>query len=843
MTARTWFRKLFAHPAVPSVRRRRPRVETLEDRLVPASYHVTSLLDDGSPGTLRDAILQANANPGPDTIDFQVSGTITIDESSPLPAFTDAATTTVCGEITLDARDSGTVALVDAGASAAFSGLNLVNSDKASLGGILYNAGTLSLTDCTVSGGRNFYGAGIGNDGTLTLTDCTFSGNVGVLSGGGLYNSGTATLTGCVFSGNSAVGTSGKGGAIYNLGTLTVTDSTLTDNSAVDSGGAIANFGSLSLTNGTLVGNTAGLGGGVRNDGTMTLIHATLTGNAAGAGGGVSSAVSSPPGTTLMNTIVGGNTLADGVTPDDLAGDVSGTSSNNLIGPGGSGGLVNGVNGNIVVADAVDLGLGALGDNGGPTQTVALLPGSPAVNAGSSSPTVEVQGDPLAALSDPGFETPALSPGSFAYLPSGSPWTFAGSSGLASNGSAFNNPPAPPAGQLAFLQGGDSSISQVVNLAAGTYVIALSAGQRPGNQQTFQVKVDGAVVATLTPSGAVAFATYATSPFTVTAGAHTIQLVGLNPLGGDNTAFVDQIQILDPSQVGIINPPTTDQRGTARVGPADIGAYEFTDFSPSLVVTTLADEDDGTSDPRFGTGTSLREAINYANAHPGADTITFAVTGTIALGSELPALGDSVTIDGPGEDLLTISGVGGRALAGYYGPSEGPPFRVLTNYGTAVVEGLTLANGMSPQGGAIYNAGSLQLVNSTIRDCIAGDGLADTFWLTPTGYAATGEGAGIYNTGDLQVVNSTIADCTAAQMGGALYNLGTASLVDSTLSNDQTWAPNEDQDGGGIYNEGQAVADRLHGLGLCVPRRGGHLQRPRGPRRDRFHLHRRLGLW
>ena len=110
MTARTWFRKLFAHPAVPSVRRRRPRVETLEDRLVPASYHVTSLLDDGSPGTLRDAILQANANPGPDTIDFQVSGTITIDESSPLPAFTDAATTTVCGEITLDARDSGTVA-------------------------------------------------------------------------------------------------------------------------------------------------------------------------------------------------------------------------------------------------------------------------------------------------------------------------------------------------------------------------------------------------------------------------------------------------------------------------------------------------------------------------------------------------------------------------------------------------------------------------------------------------------------------------------------------------------------------------------------------------------------
>jgi len=47
--------------------RRRPRLEALEDRLVPAAYHVTSLGDDGSAGTLRDAITQANANPGPDT--------------------------------------------------------------------------------------------------------------------------------------------------------------------------------------------------------------------------------------------------------------------------------------------------------------------------------------------------------------------------------------------------------------------------------------------------------------------------------------------------------------------------------------------------------------------------------------------------------------------------------------------------------------------------------------------------------------------------------------------------------------------------------------------------------
>jgi len=66
MTSRSWLRSLLARPKSSPVRRR-PRLEALEDRLVPAAYHVTSLLDDGSAGTLRDAITQANANPGPDT--------------------------------------------------------------------------------------------------------------------------------------------------------------------------------------------------------------------------------------------------------------------------------------------------------------------------------------------------------------------------------------------------------------------------------------------------------------------------------------------------------------------------------------------------------------------------------------------------------------------------------------------------------------------------------------------------------------------------------------------------------------------------------------------------------
>ena len=66
MTSRSRLRSLFVRPKSSPVRRR-PRLEALEDRLVPAAYHVSSLLDDGSAGTLREAITQTNANPGPDT--------------------------------------------------------------------------------------------------------------------------------------------------------------------------------------------------------------------------------------------------------------------------------------------------------------------------------------------------------------------------------------------------------------------------------------------------------------------------------------------------------------------------------------------------------------------------------------------------------------------------------------------------------------------------------------------------------------------------------------------------------------------------------------------------------
>jgi hypothetical protein len=160
------------------------------------------------------------------------------------------------------------------------------------------------------------------------------------------------------------------------------------------------------------------------------------------------------------------------------------------------------------------------------------------------------------------------------------------------------------------LQGSGNSISQTVDLAAGSYAIAFSTAQRPGNQQTFEVLVDNAVVATVTPSSSN-FALYVTSSIALTAGSHTIEFVGLNPKGGDNTAFLGPISIYQPvSLLGPLQdnggptqtmalPPgspaiaagvpiagvTADQRGLLRPATPSLGAFEANPVSiPAVFV-------------------------------------------------------------------------------------------------------------------------------------------------------------------------------------------------------------------------------------------------------------------
>jgi hypothetical protein len=241
------------------------------------------------------------------------------------------------------------------------------------LGGGIFNSdqGTVTLVNSTLSGNTAEQGGGIDNQGTLIVINSTASSNLG--HGGGIAHLfGTATIINSTLSDNS-------GGGIFNgtqsPGTLTVVNSTVSGNTVE---GGIANGGPLTVINSTISGNSAVFGGGgIANDGPLTVINSTISRNSsASTGGGVKS--NDEYGTfNARNTIIAGNT-AQGDGPD-LSGALT-SQGHNLIGntQGGSGfdpsDLLN-----------VNAMLGPLQDNGGPTKTMALLPGSPALDAGDNT--------------------------------------------------------------------------------------------------------------------------------------------------------------------------------------------------------------------------------------------------------------------------------------------------------------------------------------------------------------------------------------------------------------------------------------------------------------------------
>jgi hypothetical protein len=152
---------------------------------------------------------------------------------------------------------------------------------------------------------------------------------------------------------------------------------------------------------------------------------------------------------------------------------------------------------------------------------------------------------PTPTAGDAGFEYPDTY-GGYTYNPapdSSNPWTFSGDSGVAGNGSGFTsgNPDAPEGSQVAFIQQASGDISQSVTFAAGTFTLTFSAAQRSGDDQDFQVLLDGTPIDTVTPAD-VSYADYTTPSFTVNAGSHTIEFQGLDTAGGDNTAFIDNVR-------------------------------------------------------------------------------------------------------------------------------------------------------------------------------------------------------------------------------------------------------------------------------------------------------------
>ena len=177
----------------------------------------------------------------------------------------------------------------------------------------------------------------------------------------------------------------GGGGILDGGGRVDITNSTISGNSAGNgSGGGIYTLGAMTIINSTISGNSAGsgTGGGITSGGSLHLTNSTVSGNSAGDGGGFHSINASQ--VILRNTIIAKNTAATGP-------DASGTVRSLgyiLIGDTSGAMILGATIGNQLNVDPL---LGPLQDNGGPTKTHALLPGSPAIDKGYSSGSVTDQ--------------------------------------------------------------------------------------------------------------------------------------------------------------------------------------------------------------------------------------------------------------------------------------------------------------------------------------------------------------------------------------------------------------------------------------------------------------------
>ena len=299
---------------------------------------VTSLADDGSPGTLRSTI--TSAAPG-DVITFAVSGTITLS----LGTIEINKNVTISGinpsRTIIDGNHRSTVLQIDSEVS-------------------------VSIIDVTVQNGS-----------ACTSFSCNGSG------GGGIRNAGTLNVAYAVISSNSTGCNCNAGGGILNNGALTVSQSTLSGNGAAY-GGGIGNYGALTVINSTFSGNGAAYGGGIYNGGTGAVSFSTFVRN----GSNFDSPGINGGGNLLVKgDLFGNNSFVDGQGNPGAPGSCSAVVSagynladdNSCVGA-----LTQPTDLNNTPAGLDSAGLKS---NGGPTPTVGLTAGSAAIDAVPVAPT------------------------------------------------------------------------------------------------------------------------------------------------------------------------------------------------------------------------------------------------------------------------------------------------------------------------------------------------------------------------------------------------------------------------------------------------------------------------
>ena len=730
-----------------------PVLEPLEPRILLTTYIVTSLADavavDGEI-TLREALEAANtdatvhdapAGSGADTIQFAPelfgSGMATVALTGPQLDILDDVTLTGPGaeKLAIDAGGSSRVVEVQAGVTALMSGLTVTGgyttgTQSSDYGGGIHNAGHLTLTDAAVVGNStdSYRGAGIWNGGTLLVADSRIAENTGDTWGGGIANDGTLTVTRSLIADNTTIY---DGGGIFNNGPLTVTNSTITGNTARSDGGVQAVGGEAVIVNTTIVGNRVQSGGAAGlAGGTQTLVH---------------------------NSIIAGNTQANGTPAIDAGGNFRPGGTHNLIGILSAQNLDGEGTQFGTLANPLDAMVDVLGDNGGPTWTCALLPGSPAIDSGSAE-----------AASDAGLITDQRGTGYPRVL------------GRGVDIGAYEFPAAgrESIGDFIWLDTNGDGIHDAGEYGIDGVAVRL---YRDDGDERFEGGADDVLVdSATTAAGGYDFWALTEGDYWVEVDEASPALAGLACTTGEAVILVDLSR--------------AEHHITADFG---YGVPEDPEPEP-IVVSTLIDENDGNhSDGSL----SLREALSLADAAEGPDVIEFEPAlsgGTITLAPGLGRLvvGSETEIRGPGADQLTIDADGQSGV--FY----------VVNLTTAVFRDITITGGRRTGSGGGIEAGShgkLSLYGVTVSDNWASDsgggvfsgGVVEVYDSLISGNTVQYEdGGGIASVGigdSLTVVNSSILANIAVDDGGGIASLDGDAFVAGTVI-----AGNQAGNGGGI---------------------------------------------
>jgi hypothetical protein len=280
---------------------------------------VTNTNDSGA-GSLRKAIADATSgdiitfNPSVSGQSIVLSTTLVINKNLTIDA------SALASQITVSGNDLYRVFYINSGVIVTLDSLIVAHgkSPYGDMGGGIFSAGTLTVTNSTISENSAAYGGGIFNEGgAVTLIDSTLSDNDAYMEGAGVYSQGgTVTVSNSILSNNMASYTGGGiynaggtvavenstfsdnsgdplmssyAGGIYNAGgTLTISDSIFSNNSAHDSGGGIFHgSGTLTITNSIFSGNNARVGGGIISAATLIVDNNVFFGNSAERGGGI----------------------------------------------------------------------------------------------------------------------------------------------------------------------------------------------------------------------------------------------------------------------------------------------------------------------------------------------------------------------------------------------------------------------------------------------------------------------------------------------------------------------------------------------------------------------------